>query len=84
MYGDVVMGAQKRPDEDHEPFEMVIEKLKHELFAYDHHAEDTRIDVAGLVNSSNVSRRSVKEKTGKEFPTNPGPPFGEAAACLPW
>src|SRR4026208_887033 len=24
MYGDVVMGVQKRPDEDHEPFEVVI------------------------------------------------------------
>src|SRR5260221_1085134 len=35
MYGDVVMGVQKRPDEDHDPFEVVIEKLKHEL----HHAD---------------------------------------------
>jgi hypothetical protein len=25
MYGDVVLGVQKRPDEDHEPFEVVIE-----------------------------------------------------------
>ncbi len=25
MYGDVVLGVQKRPDEDHEPFETVIE-----------------------------------------------------------
>src|SRR5690242_6930032 len=24
MYGDVVLGVQKRPDEDHEPFEVVI------------------------------------------------------------
>ena len=30
MYGDVVLGVQKRPDEDHEPFEVVIEGLKHE------------------------------------------------------
>src|SRR3989442_14338605 len=28
MYGDVVMGVQKRPGEDHEPFEIVIERLK--------------------------------------------------------
>jgi pyruvate,orthophosphate dikinase len=26
MYGDVVLGVQKRPDEDHEPFETVIER----------------------------------------------------------
>src|SRR5205823_14117686 len=32
MYGDVVMGVQKRPSEDHEPFEVVIERLKHERY----------------------------------------------------
>ena len=32
MYGDVVMGVQKRPDEDHEPFEVVIHELKHERY----------------------------------------------------
>src|SRR5712691_4691337 len=30
MYGDVVLGVQKRAGEDHEPFEVVIEGLKHE------------------------------------------------------
>src|SRR5438128_3066732 len=30
MYGDVVMGVQKRPEEDHEPFETGIHELKHE------------------------------------------------------
>src|ERR1700752_5132621 len=30
MYGDVVMGVQKRSGEDHEPFEVVIHALKHE------------------------------------------------------
>ena len=32
MYCDVVLGVQKRPDEDHEPFETVIETLKHERY----------------------------------------------------
>src|SRR5438132_13624563 len=32
MYGDVVMGVQKRPGEDHEPFETVIENLKDERY----------------------------------------------------
>src|ERR1700689_2069562 len=44
MYGDVVMGVQKRPEEDHEPFEIVIEGLKRERFGGDAHVEDTRID----------------------------------------
>ena len=30
MYGDVVMGVQKRAGEDHDPFETVIEGVKHE------------------------------------------------------
>ena len=29
MYGDVVLGVQKREGEDHEPFEVVIEEFKH-------------------------------------------------------
>ena len=33
MYGDVVLGVQKRPDEDHEPFETVIHDLKHETLS---------------------------------------------------
>ena len=48
MYGDVVMGVQKRPDEDHEPFETVIEGLKNELFPGEQHVEDTESDAEGL------------------------------------
>src|SRR5207244_7107836 len=32
MYGDVVMGVQKRPGDEHEPFETVIEHLKDERY----------------------------------------------------
>src|SRR3954465_11639985 len=41
MYGDVVMGVQKRPDEDHEPFETVIHELKHERYRRD--IDDTKL-----------------------------------------
>src|SRR6266403_4295417 len=41
MYGDVVMGVQKRAEEDHEPFEVVIEGLKHER--HEENIEDTRM-----------------------------------------
>jgi pyruvate,orthophosphate dikinase len=34
MYGDVVMGVQKRPGEDHEPFEVVIHDVKKERYGY--------------------------------------------------
>ena len=36
MYGDVVMGVQKRAGEDHEPFEIVIHGLKHERYHAGH------------------------------------------------
>ena len=35
MYGDVVLGVQKREGEDHEPFETVIESYKHEKYHKD-------------------------------------------------
>src|SRR5665213_718933 len=71
MYGDVVMGVQKRPGADHEPFEIVIEGLKGELFNGDHHVEDTRIDVNGLKELVKRFKALVKERTGQEFPTDP-------------
>src|SRR5579859_6303050 len=71
MYGDVVMGVQKAPDEDHEPFEMVIEELKAHLFAGKHDVEDTKIDVDGLKELVKRFKALVKERTGKEFPNNP-------------
>ena len=43
MYGDVVMGVQKRPGEDHEPFEAVIEHLKDERYGK-HDFPDVQID----------------------------------------
>src|SRR5687767_11631856 len=71
MYGDVVMGVQKGPGEDHEPFEMVIEKLKQELFPSKDHVEDTQIDAAGLKILVHRFKELVKHRAGKEFPTNP-------------
>src|SRR6476661_1498337 len=46
MYGDVVLGVQKLAGEDHEPFETVIEKLKHER--YHQGIEDTKLTVDDL------------------------------------
>ena len=70
MYGDVVMGVQKRPGEDHEPFEVVIEKLKHDR----HHGEieDTALSVEDLKELVNRFKALIKERTGgKEFPQDP-------------
>jgi pyruvate,orthophosphate dikinase len=71
MYGDVVMGVQKRAGEDHEPFETVIETLKKELFPGQSHVEDTRIDADGLRQLVQRFKALIKERTGQEFPTDP-------------
>ena len=69
MYGDVVLGVQKRPDEDHEPFEIVIEGLKHERYHGD--IEDTRLTVEDLQELVRRFKTLVKERVGKNFPSSP-------------
>jgi pyruvate,orthophosphate dikinase len=69
MYGDVVLGVQKRPDEDHEPFETVIEGLKHERYHAD--IEDTKLTVEDLRELVSRFKALVKERAGKHFPTSP-------------
>src|SRR5208283_3692587 len=71
MYGDVVMGVQKNPGEDHEPFEVVIEALKEELFPGEHHVEDTKINADGLKTLVARFKKLIKERTGSEFPADP-------------
>ncbi|HLG54404.1 MAG TPA: pyruvate, phosphate dikinase [Vicinamibacterales bacterium] len=69
MYGDVVLGLQKRPDEDHEPFETVIETLKHERYHKDF--EDTKLTVEDLKELVARFKALVKERVGKNFPASP-------------
>src|SRR5437763_7762183 len=69
MYGDVVLGVQKRPDEDHEPFETVIETLKHERHHKD--IEDTKLTPEDLQELVRRFKALVKERAGKEFPASP-------------
>ncbi|HEX6161541.1 MAG TPA: pyruvate, phosphate dikinase, partial [Thermoanaerobaculia bacterium] len=69
MYGDVVLGVQKRPNEDHEPFETVIEGLKHERHHQD--IEDTKLSVEDLQELVRRFKALVKERAGKDFPASP-------------
>ena len=67
MYGDVVMGVQKRPGEDHEPFESVIEHLKDERYGK-HDFPDVRLKVDDLKELVKRFKALIKERTGKSFP----------------
>ena len=69
MYGDVVMGVQKGPNEDHEPFEVVIHKLKHDK--YKSEVEDTKLNVDDLKEMVDNFKALIKKYTGKEFPQDP-------------
>ena len=67
MYGDVVMGVQKRHENEHEPFDDVMDGLKHQI---------------GIVNDTDLGEEHLRElirryfaliqdRTGKPFPQDP-------------
>ena len=70
MYGDVVMGVQKLPTEDEEPFEIVIEQVKRKLLG-NAHADDTDLSAEDLQVLVAEFKKLVKSRTGKAFPNNP-------------
>ena len=70
MYGDVVMGVQKRPDEDHEPFESAIEQLKDERYG-NHHFPDTQLSTDDFRELVSRFKALIRERTGKDFPQEP-------------
>src|SRR5882762_8277027 len=70
MYGDVVMGVQKRPNEDHEPFETVISDIKRERHG-NPDLEDTKLNTDDLKELVGRFKKLVKSRTGKEFPESP-------------
>jgi len=80
MYGDVVLGVQKREGEDHEPFEVVIEDFKHEKYGKDIIDSDlTADDQKELVKRF---KALVKERTGKGFPSDPWDQLRGAAGAV--
>jgi pyruvate,orthophosphate dikinase len=64
MYGDVVMGVQPRDETEHEPFEEVMDKLKHELGK----TEDNDLDAADLQELVKRYKALIKQRTGSSFP----------------
>src|SRR5277367_3199242 len=80
MYGDVVIGVQKRANEDHEPFETVIHEFKHQKYHKDIvDSELTAKDQQELVKRF---KKLVLERTGKSFPNNPWEQLRGAAGAV--
>ena len=67
MYGDVVMGVQKRHENEHDPFEEVMEHLKAEVKVH----EDTDLTEENLHELVRRYQKLIKERTGKSFPQDP-------------
>ncbi|PAW65194.1 MAG: pyruvate, phosphate dikinase [Opitutia bacterium Tous-C1TDCM] len=80
MYGDVVLGVQKREGEDHEPFETVIEGFKHEKYHGD--IEDSKLTPEDQQELVKRFKALVKERTGKVFPNNPWDQLRGAAGAV--
>lgn len=67
MYGDVVLGLKPQTKEDIDPFEEIMEEVKKEKGIN----SDTELSVSDLKELVRRFKAAVKERTGKEFPTNP-------------
>ncbi|HEX7859631.1 MAG TPA: pyruvate, phosphate dikinase [Verrucomicrobiae bacterium] len=80
MYGDVVLGVQKREGEDHEPFETVIHEFKHEKYHED--LEDSKLTAQDQQELVKRFKALVKERTGKVFPNDPWDQLRGAAGAV--
>ena len=67
MYGDVVLDLKPQKKEDADPFEEILEKLKHEK----HKKQDNDLDVAELKELVKRFKKAVKDRTGRDFPDDP-------------
>ena len=80
MYGDVVLGVQKLPSEDHEPFEAIIEHYKHKVYGKDIvDSELTADDNKAMVG---LFKALVKDRTGHGFPEDPWEQLEGAAGAV--
>src|SRR5438270_4789295 len=81
MYGDVVMGVQKRHGEDHEPFESVIEHFKDERYGR-HDIDDSKLNAADYQELVVRFKKLVKDRTGQAFPNDPWEQLKGAAGAV--
>ncbi|NBR84711.1 MAG: pyruvate, phosphate dikinase [Proteobacteria bacterium] len=80
MYGDVVLGVQKREGEDHEPFETIIHEFKHEKYHKD--IVDSDLTAADQQELVKRFKALVKARTGKVFPNDPWDQLRGAAGAV--
>lgn len=67
MYGGVVLGMKPASKDDIDPFEEIMEALKHKR----HIELDTEFTIQDLQDLVYDFKEAVKKRTGHDFPTNP-------------
>jgi pyruvate,orthophosphate dikinase len=67
MYGDVVLGLKPAHKDEIDPFEAIIEAMKHERGI----ASDTELTADDLTKLVARFKAAIKEKTGHDFPDDP-------------
>lgn len=67
MYGDVVLGLKPQTKEDIDPFEEIMDEVKHAKGIQN----DTELSTEDLKELVKRFKIAVKERTGQDFPENP-------------
>ncbi len=67
MYGDVVLGLKPQSKTEIDPFEHIMDEVKHAKGV----KHDTELDVGDLKDLVKRFKKAVKERTGKDFPDDP-------------
>ncbi len=77
-YGDVVMGMKSESQEERDPFEVEIEKLKHRR----HLKFDYELNVNELKELVSTFKRLVQKRTGSAFPSDPHKQLWDSIAAV--
>ncbi len=67
MYGDVVMEMKPESKEEEDPFEIIIQEMKDKKGV----ETDTELSAGDLKELVSQFKNAIKERTGKDFPTDP-------------
>ena len=67
MFGDVVLGLKPKGKDEHDPFEIIMDKVKEERGI----KEDLELTTEDLKRLVKLYKEEIKKKTGRTFPENP-------------
>ncbi len=67
MYGDVVLGLKPQSKTEIDPFEKILEDMKHRRGVH----YDTELTTADLKELVRLFKQAIRERLGKEFPEDP-------------